>query len=78
MDIRLPIGAMFTIFGLMLSIYGVATKGDAMYQKSDGIDINVYWGLLMLVFGVLMLVGGLMAKPQPPKPGDGHGDGHGH
>lgn len=56
LDIRIPIGLMFTIFGLIISIYGIFTNSDAaMYAKSLSININLWMGLLMLVFGGLML-----------------------
>jgi hypothetical protein len=61
LDIRLPIGAMFTILGLILTIYGLV--GDkAVYQRSLGININLWWGMVMLVFGVLMFLASRMAK----------------
>lgn len=59
MDLRLPIGYVFSIYGLMLTIYGFATKGDAMYEKAlkTGIagNVNITWGIVLLVFGLLML-----------------------
>ena len=56
LDIRLPIGLMFSFLGIILVGYGLATGGDtAMYQSSLGININFWWGLVMLVFGVVML-----------------------
>ena len=49
-DIRLPIGAMFTILGLLLVVLGLA--GDqAIYQKSLGININLIWGAVLVLFG---------------------------
>jgi hypothetical protein len=59
MDLRLPIGYVFTIYGLMLAIYGFATRGDAMYEKAlktgfDG-NVNITWGAVLLIFGVVML-----------------------
>lgn len=55
-DIRIPIGLMFTIIGIIITIFGFITKADsAMYQKSLGINVNVIMGLLMLVFGLIML-----------------------
>ncbi|MGE5406901.1 MAG: hypothetical protein ACM3NR_04230 [Methanosarcina sp.] len=55
-DIRIPIGLMFTIIGIIISIFGVVTTSDsAMYQKSLGINVNIIMGLLMLVFGLVML-----------------------
>ena len=56
LDIRIPIGLMFTVFGVLLAGYGAATNGNVMYQQhSLGLNMNLYWGLAMLVFGVLML-----------------------
>ena len=56
LDIKIPIGMLFTIFGLALSIYGLATGGNTeMYAKSLGYNINIWTGLVMLVFGAFML-----------------------
>ncbi len=56
LDIRIPIGLIFTIFGLIISIYGLFTNSDVeMYTKSLSININLIMGLLMLVFGTFML-----------------------
>jgi intracellular septation protein A len=54
LDIRWPIGLMFTLIGLMLVISGAVSKAED-YQRSLGININLYWGLLLLVFGGWML-----------------------
>jgi len=56
LDIRLPIGGLFAVLGLLLGGYGLATAGDsARYASSLGVNINLWWGLVMLVFGVLLL-----------------------
>lgn len=56
-DLRLPIGIMFSLFGAMITIYGAATKSSDIYQThSLGININLIWGIVLLVFGVFMLV----------------------
>ena len=63
LDIRIPIGLMFTIFGVLLAGYGAATNGNAMYQQhSLGLNMNLYWGLAMLAFGVFMLALGRKTK----------------
>jgi hypothetical protein len=54
LDIRLPIGFLFSIFGVLLIAYG-AMSDPAIYQRSLGININLAWGLIMLVFGGVML-----------------------
>jgi hypothetical protein len=56
MDLRLPIGLVFTIYGIILSVYGVQTNGAAMYSKSLGINVNTSWGVVLLVFGGVMLL----------------------
>ncbi len=62
LDIRIPIGLMFTLFGLILlafgivSHYGLLGTDAEIYQKhSLGYNINCYWGGFMLVFGGIFL-----------------------
>ena len=55
-DIRFPIGLMFSIFGLIITVYGVATMGnDAMYARSLNVNVNLISGILTLLFGLIML-----------------------
>lgn len=55
-DIRIPIGFMFSILGVLISIFGFVTMSDTeMYQRSLGINVNIIMGILMLVFGLIML-----------------------
>ncbi|HAM08872.1 MAG: hypothetical protein A2X05_04545 [Bacteroidetes bacterium GWE2_41_25] len=62
-DIRIPIGLMFTIIGVIISVMGLVTNSDAeMYQKSLGINVNLFMGALMLVFGLIMLFFALRKK----------------
>ena len=63
LDIRWPIGLMFTLIGALLMIMGMATGADA---RSLNININLWWGLVLLVFGVLMLLGAVRGKKTPP------------
>jgi membrane-bound ClpP family serine protease len=57
MDLRLPIGGLFTIFGVILTVFGLMSASDtALYAKSLGYNINLYWGLALLAFGALMLI----------------------
>jgi hypothetical protein len=56
LDIKLPIGLMFVIFGIMLTIFGLATGSDSeMYARSLGVNINLWSGIGMLIFGSIML-----------------------
>ena len=64
LDVRVPIGALFTILGLMLTVYGFLEKPASTAAFTKGGQINMWWGLVMLVFGVLML---LIARPSRGK-----------
>ena len=56
LDIRLPIGLMFTLIGAMLAIYGLATNSEPeLYRRSLDINVNLRWGLVLLAFGLTML-----------------------
>jgi hypothetical protein len=63
LDIRWPIGLMFTLIGVLLVITGAVTGPEA---RSLNININLWWGLVLLVFGVLMLLGAVRGKKNPP------------
>ena len=57
LDIRIPIGSMFTVLGALLAGYGLL--GDkSIYSRSLGINLNLDWGLVLLVFGIVLLVMG--------------------
>ena len=61
LDIRWPIGLMFSLIGALLTAYGALTNSDAeMYKRSLDNNINLYWGLVLLVFGL---------AHAPPAPG---------
>jgi len=52
-DLRLPIGILFTIYGFLLTIYGLVGNKE-QYARSLGINVNLIWGVVMLVFGLVM------------------------
>jgi hypothetical protein len=54
LDIRAPIGGLFTVLGVMLAVYG-ALAGEANSSRA-GVNIDLWWGVVMLAFGVLLLV----------------------
>ena len=63
LDIRWPIGLMFTLIGALLAVFGLAKGSESM---SLGININLIWGAVLLVFGIFMLVGAMRGKKNPP------------
>ncbi len=57
LDIRMPMGIMFTVVGLILREFGQITASDpAVYQRSLGVNINWVWGDILLFFGVTMIL----------------------
>ena len=64
LDIRWPIGLMFTLIGLLLVIVG-ATNGAS--AQALNINIDLIWGVVLLIFGVSMLAGAIAGKKQGPK-----------
>ena len=55
LDVRVPVGVMFGIMGLLLAGYGVL--GDqTIYAKSLGININTIWGSVLIVFAAVLLI----------------------
>lgn len=64
LDIRWPIGLMFTLIGVLLVGYGAMHSADSMRL---GMNINLIWGIVLLIFGVLMLLGAFRGgKKNPP------------
>ena len=56
LDVRVPIGGLFTALGLLLTGYGLATANDpSHYARSLAVNINLWWGLVMLLFGATLL-----------------------
>ena len=57
LDIRLPIGLLFASLGALLVLFGLATQfmQPAIYERSLDININLWWGLVMLIFGGTMI-----------------------
>ena len=54
LDIRLPIGLMFAILGVLLAGWGLVSD-EAIYERSLGININLIWGTILIVFSVVLL-----------------------
>jgi putative Mn2+ efflux pump MntP len=56
LDIRIPIGLMFGTFGIILMLFGLFSTNEIYETHSLGINVNLWWGLAMLVFAGLMLL----------------------
>jgi hypothetical protein len=71
-DIRRLIGALFMLYGLILIVLGVAGSHH-IKTKAAGININLWTGLAMFVFGALMVFWALWrpTMPKPERPDEG-------
>ena len=68
LDIRWPIGLMFTLIGAILVVCGIVTNSDVeMYKRSLGMNINLIWGALLFIFGLLMLISAKIASKAEKK-----------
>jgi len=65
-------GLMFTLVGLILTVYGLVTRGSEIYLRSGGINANLDWGIVLLIFGSTMFLlgraGQKRADREPRKP----------
>lgn len=58
LDIRFPIGLLFIVLGAILAIYGPIAPQQVYDDHSLGINVNLWWGLVMLAFGIFMFLMG--------------------
>jgi hypothetical protein len=77
LDLRIPMGLMFLFVGLILTVFGMVTMGSPIYARSLGINANLDWGIVLLVFGGTMYILGrrgqrraLKEAPKPPASGE--------
>lgn len=55
LDLRIPMGLLFSFMGVILAAFGLSTHDNAeLYAKSLGVDVNLWWGLVLLAFGQFM------------------------
>lgn len=73
-DIRRLIGAVFILYGLILTALGLFGSHH-IKNKAAGINIDLWTGLAMLVFGGLMIFWALSrpVAPEPPETREGSG-----
>jgi hypothetical protein len=77
LDIRIPLGLIFLIVGGVMSVYGLITRDSAIYERSMGVNLNLGWGLVMFLFGLIMFLVGRRQKwqddPVNPRPWERNG-----
>jgi hypothetical protein len=50
-----------------LVAFGISTDGEQIYAKSLGINVNLWWGLVLLAFGLIMLLLGRRSQKRLAK-----------
>ncbi len=55
-DIRLVIGGLIGAYGVILTLLGLFNASDAELARGDGVNINLWAGLGMIVFAVVLAV----------------------
>ena len=82
LDLRIPMGLMFTLVGMILAAFGIKTDGSPIYAASLGINANLWWGLVLLIFGQTMFHLGRRGQKRlallPPGPVDETAPRRGH
>jgi hypothetical protein len=73
LDVRFPIGALFSVLGVLFAAYGAATWGRPGTAPT-GVPIDFVWGLVLLAFGALMLFLARRAAGHHGAPAGGGGD----
>ncbi len=56
LDVRLPMGLLFLILGVILVVYGFAADPAIYARHSLGLNINLIWGGFLAAFGAVMLI----------------------
>jgi hypothetical protein len=72
LDIRIPLGLIFLVIGGIMTGYGFVTRHSAIYARSLDVNLNLGWGLVMFLFGLVMYLVGQRQKwqddPVNPRP----------
>jgi hypothetical protein len=55
LDVRLPMGCLFLILGVILVVFGLISDPAIYERHSLGVNINLVWGGCLAAFGVAML-----------------------
>jgi hypothetical protein len=63
-DLRRIIGGLFVLYGVIVTIAGI-TDDQAAIDKAQGVNINLWTGIGMLLLGIFFLAW-LKLRPTPP------------
>ena len=74
-DLRRIIGVLFAIYGVTLTVVGIVGSHDIKH-KAAGINIDLWVGIAMIIFAVIMVAWALL-RPVVPEPPETRGEGSG-
>jgi hypothetical protein len=63
-DLRMFIGSLFVVFGIIVGAEGLFGTSDAQLHKAAGLNLSLWTGLTMLVVGLVFIAWTLLAPPQ--------------
>ncbi len=55
LDIRFPMGLLFSLLGAILLVYGLLSDSAIYATHSLGQNVNLRWGVIFVLFGAVML-----------------------
>lgn len=56
LDVRIPMGLLFLLLGVILIVYGFTSNPAIYTQHSLGQNVNLTWGAVFALFGATMLL----------------------
>ncbi|AKN72448.1 MULTISPECIES: hypothetical protein [Streptomyces] len=69
-DLRRIIGGLFVVYGVIVTITGI-TDSQAAIDKAEGVNINLWTGIGMLLLGIFFLAWLKLRPTPPPVPPEG-------
>ena len=54
LDLKIPLGGLLTFYGVVLVAFGLFS-GKEIYQRSFGLNVNLFWGVFILAVGLVLL-----------------------
>lgn len=56
LDIRMPLGVLFLIIGILLAGYGISCDPLTHHGQHPVLNIDLWWGLTMAAFGLVNVI----------------------
>jgi len=63
-DLRMFIGSLFVVFGIIVAAEGLFGTSEAQLRKAAGLNLSLWTGLSMLLIGLIFIAWTFLAPPQ--------------